>query len=264
MYRHPPSPSHRPTQGKDETHLPKGECRYLLLHPDIRGQRCACVGFCLNKATPGSSCECGHGACYHIATKEDRLTDKEEIEALKQKVQRLEDMLEHERYGNRNSLTTRLSELEEMFDRYKTDMDSEVKTAYRGIGGLWHNVGALQRRSQYYDDRIDSLVDANQATRDDIRTLQKRVIEIDDSSMELEERLDVLAPSKKSIDVEERTSSLLSDVQGEEDSCNAQMTLDGGLSNEISVSRAWTVHVSLLPKASQPFPFEKDTAAYSV
>ena len=29
-----------------------------------------------------------------------------------------------------------------------------------------------------------------------------------------------------------------------------------------SGSQAWTVHVSLLPTSSQPFPFEKDTAAY--
>ena len=28
------------------------------------------------------------------------------------------------------------------------------------------------------------------------------------------------------------------------------------------VSKSWTVHVSLLPQASQPFPFEKDTLAY--
>jgi len=27
-------------------------------------------------------------------------------------------------------------------------------------------------------------------------------------------------------------------------------------------SRAWTVHISLLPTSEQPFPFEKDTAAY--
>jgi hypothetical protein len=29
-----------------------------------------------------------------------------------------------------------------------------------------------------------------------------------------------------------------------------------------SGSQAWTVHIALLPTASQPFPFEKDTAAY--
>lgn len=284
MYRHPPSPTHRPSQGKIEARLPEGECRYLLLHPELRGQRCACVGFQLNKATPGSSCECGHGACYHIAAREERSTDREEIEALKQKIQRLEDLLEQERYGTRNSLAARLCDLEEVVDKNRSDVSTEVKAAYRGLEGLWHHIGTLQRRARVYDDRIEALVDSNQATQDDVQALQKRVIEIDDSSMMLEERLDTLAPAEQSLHPNHASSgsilveteySLEPDAESTEQTESLHKTAkldtreDRSLvqvqrTQAVSVSKVWTVHVSLLPTASQPFPFERDTAAYSV
>ena len=194
MYRNPQSPGRRHSLGRDETHLPQGECRYLLLHPEVRGQRCACVGFTLNRTTPGSSCDCGHQACYHVAVKEERPTEREEIEGLKLQVQRLEELLEQERDGVKHKLTTRLGELEEHVDKCKAEMESEVKTAYRGIEGLWHNIATLQRQARQHDDRIDALVDANQATQDDVQALQKRVIEVDDASMLLEERMDSLTP----------------------------------------------------------------------
>jgi hypothetical protein len=60
---------HKETKRKkarlDDSHLPKGDCRYILLHPAVKGLRCACVGFALNWIIPGSTCDCGHHACYH-------------------------------------------------------------------------------------------------------------------------------------------------------------------------------------------------------
>ncbi len=258
MYRNPQSPGRRPSLGRDETHLPQGECRYLLLHPEVRGQRCACVGFTLNRTTPGSSCDCGHQACYHIAVKEGRPTEREEIEGLKLQVQRLEQLLEQERDGIKQKLTTRLGELEEYVDKCKAEMESEVKTAYRGIEGLWHNVATLQRHARQHDDRIDALVDANQATQDDMQALQKRVIEVDDASMLLEERIDSLTPLDPArLRRKHKSSSPATGVMKIEDTMNETQPID----NDI-VSKSWTAHVSLLPQASQPFPFEKDTVAY--
>src|SRR5450432_3859303 len=148
MYRQPQSPTRRHSLGRDETHLPQGECRYLLLIPHTRSQRCACVSFSLNRLTPGSSCDCGHQACYHLPMKEDRIAEREEIAELRQKVQRLEQLLEQERNGTKHNLTSRLGALEELVDRYKAEMESEVKTAYKGIEGLWHNIGVLQRQAR--------------------------------------------------------------------------------------------------------------------
>jgi hypothetical protein len=258
MYRNPQSSGRRHSLGRDETHLPQGECRYLLLHPEVRGQRCACVGFTLNRTTPGSSCDCGHQACYHIAVKEERPTEREEIEGLKLQVQRLEELLEQERDGVKQKLTTRLGELEEYVDKCKAEIESEVKTAYRGIEGLWHNIATLQRQARQHDDRIDALVDASQATQDDVHTLQKRVIEVDDASMLLEERIDNLAPLDPArTRPKQKSSSPSSDNIKREDTMNEAQPIDNNV-----VSKSWTAHVSLLPQASQPFPFEKDTLAY--
>jgi hypothetical protein len=208
---------------------------------------------------PGSSCDCGHQACYHVAVKEERPTEREEIEGLKLQVQRLEELLEQERDGVKHKLTTRLGELEEHVDKCKAEMESEVKTAYRGIEGLWHNVATLQRQARLHDDRIDALVDANQATQDDMQALQKRVIEVDDASMLLEERMDSLTPPLDPIKIQskQKTSSPSAGNKKREDTMNEIQPID----NDV-VSKSWTVHVSLLPQASQPFPFEKDTLAY--
>jgi hypothetical protein len=208
---------------------------------------------------PGSSCDCGHQACYHVAVKEERPTEREEIEGLKLQVQRLEELLEQERDGVKHKLTTRLGELEEHVDKCKAEMESEVKTAYRGIEGLWHNVATLQRQARLHDDRIDALVDANQATQDDMQALQKRVIEVDDASMLLEERMDSLTPPLDPIKIQskQKTSSPSTGNKKREDAMNETQPID----NDV-VSKSWTVHVSLLPQASQPFPFEKDTLAY--
>lgn len=257
MYRNPQSPGRRHSLGRDETHLPQGECRYLLLHPEVRGQRCACVGFTLNRSTPGSSCDCGHQACYHIAVKEERSTVREEIEGLKQQIQRLQELLEQERESVKFSLTTRLGELEEHVDKCKAEIESEIKTAYRGIEGLWHNIAKLQRQARSHDDRIDALADTSQAIQDDVQALQKRIIEVDDASMLLEERLDSLAPDLTRLRHKQSSSSPPASDAKEAGALNETQPID----NEI-VSKSWTAHVSLLPKASRPFPFEKDTLAY--
>lgn len=257
MYRNPQSPSRRHSLGRDETHLPHGECRYLLLHPEVRGQRCACVGFTLNRSTPGSSCDCGHQACYHVTAKEERPTEREEIEGLRQQIQRLEELLEQERDGVKHKLTARLGELEEHVDKCKGEIESEIKTAYWGIEGLWHNIDKLQRQARSHDDRIDALIDANQAIQDDVQALQKRVIEVDDASMLLEERLDNLTSDPTRLSLKQESSSPSTGEVRRENASTEIQPID----NDI-VSKSWTAHVSLLPEASAPFPFEKDSLKY--
>ncbi|KFZ11320.1 hypothetical protein V502_07599, partial [Pseudogymnoascus sp. VKM F-4520 (FW-2644)] len=191
----PPSPIRRAQSTReDESPLPQGQCRYLLLHPEVRGQRCACVGFSLNRCTPGSSCNCGHLAVYHLtAPTEETLADKEEVETMRARIVLLEKLLEREREA-KNHLTVRVSALEEHNEIGRFDADSEIRNVYRGIEGLWRHFGALDRRTRYHDDCIDALMDTSHATQDDIRTVQSRLIDLDDASMILEDRVDTLAP----------------------------------------------------------------------
>jgi len=257
MYRRSQLPNRRDYLGRDEAHLPKGQCQYLLLHPEVRGQRCSCPGFSLQRSTPGSSCNCGHQACYHLAfpSLEEGSADRKEIEALKVKVHELEQRLEEERHEARVSLTSRLSELEDVVDKCKAEMEMDMKNAYRGIEGLWQNVGTLQKHVRSHDDRIDAVIDANQATQDDVRTLRNRVIALDDASMLLEDRVDSLTDRDPATNTGAVTRAPIADT--------GLLVVTRRMSSEdFDVSRAWTVHISLLPTASQPFPFEKDTMAY--
>ncbi|KFY72662.1 hypothetical protein V499_07213 [Pseudogymnoascus sp. VKM F-103] len=261
---HPASPLHRPqstTSRDDESPLPQGQCRYLLLHPEVRGQRCACVGFSLNKCTPGSSCNCGHLAVYHLtAPTEETLADKEEVETMRARIVLLEKLLEREREA-KNHLTVRVSALEEHNENGRFNADLEIRNVYRGIEGLWRHFGALDRRTRYHDDCIDALMDTTHATQDDIRTVQSRIIDLDDASMILEDRVDGLSSHPRRIEntISRRPSMTPPRQPHSRRSRSSQRSSHSGRSNR---AKAWSVHISLMPTASQPFPFEKDTMAY--
>lgn len=268
--------------GGDDSHLPKGDCRFILLHPEYKGLRCACVGFALNRAIPGSTCDCGHQACYHVPEKEGSSVERHELEALREKITLLETELHRERHGGRGGMVDRLGRLEELVDKRGTEYDTEIKNLYRGIGGLWHNVGVLNKRTPYYDDHIEGLVD-------DVQRIRNRLIEIDDASMRVEDRVEVLensSPTFTSFQSRRRKASTPpsaifeppSDlpIKREEIASESRIPLRIVTSEEPphiqsfrervasvgSGSQAWTVHISLLPTSAQPFPFEKDTAAY--
>lgn len=208
------------------------------------------------------------------------MVERQELDALKEKIALLEEQLARERRSDRDALVDRLGRLEELVDRTKAETDTELKTMYRGIGGLWHNVGLLNKRMPYYDDRIEGLVD-------DVQRMDNRLMEVDDASIRVEERVESLENSnsiEQSISRRRRAStppSTIIDTTTEKDGTEGSqrepgMPLHLVISREPahvqsfrarvasvgSGSQAWTVHVSFLPTLSQPFPFEKDTAAY--
>ena len=280
------SPPRREKARPDDSHLPKGDCRYILLHPEVKGLRCACVGFALNRSIPGSTCDCGHQACYHSPDKENGSVERQELEALREKVNLLEEELERETQGGRGGIVDRLGRLEELVDKTKVDTETELKGVYRGISGLWHSVGVLNKRTSFYDDHIESL-------DDDVERMRHRLIEIDDASMRVEDRVDALEnstdPISSIISRRRKASTPPSPALDDSSDCSVRSeetvttshsetrySLHVVRAEEVSTiqsfrqrvssvgsgSQAWTVHISLLPTISQPFPFEKDTAAY--
>ena len=279
------SPPRREKGWEDDSHLPKGNCRYILLHPEVKGLRCACVGFALNRALPGSTCDCGHQACYHVPEKETSV-NRREFEALEEKISLLEDKFDRESRGGTTDIVDRLGRLEETVDTAKAETDADFKNAYRGMGGLWRSVELLQKRMPYYDDQIDSLVDEAQR-------MASRLVEIDDASMQLEDRVEALENASKPIaSVPSRRRKASTPPSIAADSASSDQVTTTGNSPPVRLVRAgmpllslaeepahvqsfrkrvasvgsgaqsWTVHISLLPSSSQPFPFEKDTAAY--
>ncbi|KAF7948194.1 uncharacterized protein EAE97_003605 [Botrytis byssoidea] len=264
----------------NDSHLPKGGCRFIILYPESKQLRCACVGFACNRSIPGSLCHCGHQAVYHNSDPES--SSKEELDALKLRIGTLEEELDRERRIGKGGLFDRLIKLEELVEKENLEREVEMRSIHRGIGGLWQNVGLLNKRTPYYDDRIEGLVD-------DVHRIHARMIELDDASMKVEDRVDALenvsartlAPSKRTrrrkastpptanlqIAIENTISpgevgvirDFKTPING---SASGQEFLEGDLSGDRCGTCSWTVHVSLMPTSSQPFPFEKDTAAY--
>ena len=84
--------------------LPKNDCQYILLNPEQKGLRCACVGFTLNRLTPGVTCNCGHQLCYHSPENDvsrPEQAGQQEVEALREKVAMLEEDLDKARRSGR-------------------------------------------------------------------------------------------------------------------------------------------------------------------
>ncbi|KAM3070279.1 hypothetical protein ACMFMG_010115 [Clarireedia jacksonii] len=270
-----PPPRRRKSRAS-EAHLPKGGCRFILIPPATEQLRCACTGFSLNRTIPGSSCDCGHQAVYHTA--ESNASDKQEIEALKTRINMLEDELDKERSIGRGGLIDRLCRLEGLVEKSNAEREGEMKGVYRGISGIWQNVGRLDKQIPYYDDRIDGLVD-------DIHRIRGRVIDLDDASMRIEERLDTFESqsSPTTPTRSRRRKASTPPARSLRSTHESSPISDTNLSSDPSIpmkdslhyathqqkaplssvcGNAWTVHVSLMPTSTQPFPFERDTAAY--
>ncbi|KAK2001973.1 hypothetical protein LX36DRAFT_299003 [Colletotrichum falcatum] len=289
------SPS--PLQGSigriDEVNLPQGQCRYILLTPGIKGQRCACVHFSLNRSTPGASCDCGHMACYHVKSPESSAT-QQEVELLKRRLQLLEEQLDQQRQGGLGTIVTRVSDLEELVDKSREEIGQEIKGSYRNINRVWQSVEQLGRQTSQLHENMRSQSSHLHNVNIELRNISNRQMELFDADESMEERLEQLesdhdllvSRGSRHIDPETTMTSMHIDIQRlvcprqppstQPPQTRAQSrlrdthaaphtspTITTTESNSSSETcDAWTVHISLLPTASQPFPFERDTNAY--
>ncbi|OTB05287.1 hypothetical protein M426DRAFT_72997 [Hypoxylon sp. CI-4A] len=273
-------------QHVDMNKLPNGQCRYILLNPEIKGQRCACVGFTFNRSLPGVTCDCGHLSCYHIQSAEPP-PDRNEVDVLKRRIQLLEEQLDRENDGGLGgalgNVVRRLGDLEEQVEKNREDTDQEMKGCYRNVDRVWQSVTQLEKRQTGYEDRLDMFDERLDGYDGTLHELNDRMSEYDDTSMVLQERVDALEEQdildipfrrrrRSSTSVSESSKNSGQDIvrQSRNPSATPQPAsafvpdyrfgpADNG---PIEVIGSWTVHISLLPTAEQPFPFEKDTNAY--
>lgn len=269
-----PSPLLGPTTEVDEAKLPHGNCRYIMMNTEVKGTRCACVNFTLNKAMPGSSCECGHLACFHHKTAEPP-ADRRELELLRQRVQQLEELLV-ESNSRSNEMVQRVSELEGIVDSRTDEIGQEIKKTYGNLNRAWHSIGELERRGGDVDSRFQVMGVHLKNVDGELQRLHQRQCELNDADLSLEEQLlEVVESIETTSDVPphrgRQRHKTTSDLQPAPtlNSSPPKTTLVAPRSrgvavraHEPAVSNLWTVHVSLLPSSSLPFPFERDTSAY--
>ncbi|KAI2643257.1 hypothetical protein GGS21DRAFT_6294 [Xylaria nigripes] len=256
--------------GVDEEALPSGYCRYILLNPEIKGLRCACVGFTLNRSQPGVLCLCGHASCYHLKSTEIPQHNEAEMEDIRRRIRVAEGA-----FKRFDEVLQRIGDLEERSESNREETSQELKDCYGNVNRMWISLEQLVRRQSTldnrfisYDERLDSHDDTLQRLTDRLAQMNEAQTE---AQMALEERIEALEDRTLSIrsrtSESEHTGQWLSRTGG---NLRAQPALNPhGATQSLSGSTAltqtqktWTVHVSLLPTAAQPFPFEKDTNAY--
>ena len=191
MYSHslpPLTHSPRPLRltSDEQRHFPTGQCRYIVLHPSVQNQQCSCQGFHHNRSAPGSICECGHQACYHVhsqnAGQDGLMGDTFQVvkmNNLLDRVRRLEDALQDERQVRDTSI------VEERRIR-----DREVRVLREALAPFYKSEEEMRRKLIELEDRLDGNID--EQTR-----LRERIVSIDDASMTLEKRVDELDGFRK-------------------------------------------------------------------
>ncbi|KAF5018043.1 hypothetical protein F66182_9993 [Fusarium sp. NRRL 66182] len=272
------SPSRSPppasTPQPDESQLPKGQCRYILMIPGLKGQRCGCMGFDHNKSLPGASCNCGHLSCFHVASADAPTpsTNKSEIDLVKKRIQVLEEGLDKDDHDRFSRVVGRISELEEIVEKNKEEAEAELKGSYRNASAAWQLVTQLQKQMTSLEQAFRSQNEQMARTGREVEDLRNRQLELLDSDEFLEERIEklestepLLSPPQdadphdtplEALQLSPASSATSRRVPSpSHDPSNTQPTL-------YEAPRPWTIHVSLMPSKDTPFPFEKDTTSY--
>ncbi|KAH7141177.1 hypothetical protein B0J13DRAFT_445453 [Dactylonectria estremocensis] len=232
------------------------------------------MGFDHNKALPGATCNCGHLSCFHITSADPPSPGKNraEIETVKQRLHALEENADRTDHDRLSDVVSRISDLEETVERSKEDALSEIKGSYRNSYAAWQLVEQLQKRMKDLEELYQAQSQQIAKAGKEVEDLRNRQLELLDSDEILEERIEKLesselllsppqdpAPTNSSFDTLQLSTNTTSEHQRQ---FKPSFISSRSPSSPLS-SRPWTVHISLMPSKEQPFPFEKDTTAYT-
>lgn len=166
---------HRPLRLTSESVRPQptGGCRYILLHPSAQNQPCSCQSFHHNRNAPGTICECGHQACFHIHEKHPSETYAI-LEKFGEKVKRLEEIIQNERTNRENAWT-----------RDRQMWEREVRILREALAPFYQSEKEMRRKIADVEDRVEGNYD------EQVR-LHGRVVALDDATMSMEKRVEEL------------------------------------------------------------------------
>lgn len=292
----------------DEEKMPKGHCRYILLLPEIKGQRCACVGFSHNKGIPGSTCDCGHLACFHNKELEAPGDQKQELDLLKKRIQQLEEQLSRGQEDVLESVVSRLNEVEDTVEKSREEFSEQIRGTYRNVSVSWGSIKQVERQNSQHSEQIRHILDKLNEHDEQLDRLRAGQMELQDADISLEERIENLMEDQEEL-FQSRPQDRHQRRRSTSDTSRPNFPLGpmaplamGGVvpdgsrrplasSTETSApapthagehghddtvvpriprpapasarsTGAWTVHISLLPHAFVPMPFERNTNAY--
>ncbi|KAJ9137339.1 Transcription initiation factor TFIIE subunit alpha [Coniochaeta hoffmannii] len=267
-----PSPRQGPV---DESSLPQGHCRYILLLPEVKGQR----------------------SCFH-----NKEAEPSEMDLLKQRIKELEerwssrDTTVRDREDDANqAMLARVSGLEEELERSREEFSQEIKRAFANSSLAWNSFQHVQRKVEGQELRLNHVMNHLAGVDVSLQRLDDRQLELQDADTYLEERIEHI---QETLDENEKPYTRGRDPRPRHRSSSparapdchdrplvaspgpgpspanpghsgastlgrlapaSQLTRTGSVS---AASGIWTVHISLLPHATIPMPFERNTNAY--
>jgi hypothetical protein len=160
--------------------LPTGPCRFILLNPSVENQQCSCQSFHHNRGTPGSVCDCGHQACFHVhqpsAPAEGPSTNNQNqyssSTALLNRIQRLEDALQQERAARETAIADE-----------RRAREREVRILREALHPFYKSEEEMKRKLIEVEDHLEG-------TYDEQLRLKDRIVALDDANMALERRVE--------------------------------------------------------------------------
>ncbi|KAH7173929.1 uncharacterized protein B0J16DRAFT_351111 [Fusarium flagelliforme] len=171
----------------ESTNLPKGQCRYILTTPALKGHRCGCMGFHHNTSLPGATCYCGHFSCFHTPATFPHSND--DVSSLKQRVKDLETLLHQKGSYQLESLVCRISDLEETVEQNEEEAEMQLKGSYQNSSAAWEVIEALQERIKVLETYCQLCREQMVSMRGEVKELVNRQLELMDGEESLEERV---------------------------------------------------------------------------
>ncbi|KAK8171962.1 hypothetical protein BKA80DRAFT_261646 [Phyllosticta citrichinensis] len=227
---------------KSEAELPRGECRHVQRTggydtPWSHGQRCFCQGFSLDKQqVVGTTCECGHPAWSHVQQPMGVVT-YEEHEALAEEVRRFKD----DYYTNYQSLRIELARTQQELMEQRA-VNNERERVFKFLEArMYQNMKDLKI---ILDDKLDGVIDQQHA-------FQRKLMEVEDTTMEHDERLEKLLRAA------DRTSREITPTANATD--EQPMETD---EYPEKADLSWSVKVVMTLRKSQKFAYDVDSTAY--
>lgn len=229
---------------KPDSELPRGECRYLHREAGQADRhRCICQSFSLDKQQPvGTSCECGHPAWVHVqqpmaaVTYEEHMALAEELRRFKQEQDRKLQNMQNELVKTQHELIAQRAQ------------NTERERLFKMLEArLYQNMKDLKIE---LDDKMDGMIDQQHA-------FQRKLIDVEDATMEHELKFEKLEPRS------EKKSRQLTPVP--EASPNDDQSMDTAVEESPTPEKAekpWSVKVTLVPRRSQQFAFDVDSKAH--
>jgi len=244
-----------------EAQLPRGECGFIVPESEGSGarQRCSCRSFYPDSIVR-SRCGCGHQAWHHEAqplttvSVEEYLQVVDQMKQLKEQVRQLET-LQHD---------WKQEILRERMAREEMERTNRIVQAR-----MYDNMRQLKISM---DDRIEAVVDKTTEYSDQIKGMQERLITLDESSMDMEDRIDRV----------EQLGGLSRDVTPAASTPRARHTTPKPppvpqlplltqtqhtlghlpIRTDKKYPLSWSVRVIFVPRKSQKSAFDPDSIAY--